>query len=106
MIPGGVHGGVLSVHWSPFFDKFVALWSRPITARIAMSVADHPDGPWSDAGIDIDTLPSWAGWYWTTTGLGHPELVRDGGRTEYVTYWRNNMGRHEIRLMEIRFAKK
>jgi hypothetical protein len=106
VIPGGPQGGVLSVHWSPFFGKFVAFSSRPADARIAMSFADHPEGPWSDPVIDIDTLPSGPGWYWTSTGLGHPELARDGGRTEYVTYWRGYGGRDEIRLMEIRFAKK
>jgi serine/threonine protein kinase len=103
VVLSGVQGGVLSVHWNSFLGKFMALSSRPIDARIAIRLADHPEGPWSEAWIDIETLHSGPGWFWTTTGLGHPELARDGGRIEYVSYWRN-MGKGEIRLMEIRFG--
>jgi len=107
VLSGGPQGGVLSIHWNPFFGKFVAFSSRPIDARIAIRVADHPEGPWSDAGIDIDTLHSGPGWFWTHTGLGHPEFARDGGRTEYVTYGRNmDWLSDEPRLIEVRFGRK
>ena len=106
VLTGGVQGGALSVHWNPFFGKFLALASRPVDARIVVRLADHPEGPWADAGIEIDTLRSRPGWFWTNAGLGHAELARDGGRTEYVTYWRNDDWRSEIRLMEVRFARK
>lgn len=42
----------------------------------------------------------------TNWGLGHPEFSQDGGRTEFITYWRNVPNYSEIRLMEIRFGKK
>ena len=74
-------------------------------ARITIRLADRPEGPWSNAMIEFDTLHSVPGWYWTNTGVGHPEFARDGGRTEYMTYRRNDMGRGEIRLMEVRFAR-
>jgi serine/threonine protein kinase len=106
VLQGKVQWGILSVHWNPFFGKFLAICSRPLDARIDIRFADHPEGPWSDAGlIGADTLRSGPGWFWTNYGLGHPEIARDGGRTEYVTYWRRN-GTRQIWLMAIRFAKK
>jgi hypothetical protein len=107
VLSGAIKDGILSVHWSPFFSKFMALSSRPIDARIAIRLADHPEGPWPAAAIiDVDTLHSGPGWSWTHAGVGHPELARDSGRIEYVTYRRNFGDLREIRLMEIRFAKK
>ena len=106
VLSGGLSEGVLSVHWNPSLGQFIALSSRPLDARIAIRLADHPEGPWSDALIDIDTLHSGPRWFWTRWGLAHPELARDEGRTEYVTYWRMHLGKSEIRLMEIRFGRK
>jgi hypothetical protein len=107
VLEGGIDWRILSVHWNPFLGKFMAVSSRALDARIAIRLADHPDGPWSDVGmIEVDTLHSGPGWFWTGTGLGHPEFARDGGRTEYVTYRRYVGGLREIRLMEIRFARK
>jgi eukaryotic-like serine/threonine-protein kinase len=107
VLRGGITWGILSVHWNAFLGRFMAVSSRTLDARIAIRLADHPEGPWSDAGmIEIDTLHSGPGWYWTNTALGHPELAREGGRVEYVTYRRNVRGLREIRLMEIRFARQ
>ena len=106
VLSGGIQWGILSVHWNPYHGKFMAVSSRVVDARIAIRFADHPEGPWSmESEIEIDTLHSGPGWIWTTRGLGHPEFSRDGGRTEYVTY-RRTMGAREIRLMEVRFARK
>jgi hypothetical protein len=102
----GAQSGILSIHWNPFLGKFLAIYSRWLDARITVRLADHPEGPWLDAGmINADTLHSGPGWIWTTWGLGHPELALDSGQTEYVTYWRN-WGTRQIYLMKIRFAKK
>jgi hypothetical protein len=107
VLQGGDSSGLLSVHWNPFFGKFLAICSRALDARIAISIADHLEGPWSDAGmIEADTLHSEGIFYWTGKALGHPELARNGGRTEYVTYRRYTGKKTELRLMEIRFAKK
>jgi hypothetical protein len=102
----GIQSGILSVHWNSFLGKFLAIHSRWLGAQITIRLADHPEGPWSDAGtMEADTLHSKGEMFWTNWGLGHPELARDSGRTEYMTYWRN-MGSRQIYLMEIRFAKK
>ena len=102
----GANKGILSVHWNPFLGKFLAICNRWLDARIKIRMADHPEGPWPDAGmIEADNLPSGPGWNWTSWGLGHPEFAQDSGQTEYVTHWRN-WGTHQIYLMKIRFAKK
>jgi len=106
VLQGGIESGILSVHWNPFLGKFMAVYSWNFSRRIAIRFADHPEGPWSEAGmIDIDTLPSGPGWDLTAGGLGHPEFAREGGRIEYVTYQRT-LGRPEVRWMEVRFGRK
>ncbi|MBN1567720.1 MAG: protein kinase [Acidobacteria bacterium] len=106
VLQGAVQWGILSIHWNPFFGKFMAICSRLDDARIDIRFADHPEGPWLDVGmIEADTLQSGPGWFWTTHGLGHSEFTQDGGRTEYVTYWRRN-GTRQMWLMAIRFARK
>lgn len=110
VLDGGIEPGVVSVHWNAFLGKFLAVSSRVLDARIGIRFADRPEGPWSGwlgAGmIELDTLHSAPGLFWTGSGLDHPEFARDGGRTEYVTFTRNNGSLREIRLMEIRFGKK
>ena len=55
----------------------------------------------------IQTEPSLGKTDWTGPAVGHPEFSTDGGRTEYVTYVRSIRDfKNEIRMLEIRFAKK
>jgi serine/threonine protein kinase len=106
VLRGGIQSGILSVHWNPYIGQFLAIYSRVLDARITIRFAERPEGPWTEKEmIEVDTLHSAPNWVWTTWGLGHPELMRDGGRTEHVSYWRN-MGTRQIYLMELRFAKK
>jgi serine/threonine protein kinase len=105
VIEGGIQSGILSVHWSGLFGKYVAASSRVLDSRIQLRTAERPEGPWSDVEIEIDTLPSVPGWSWTTWGLAHPELVPEGSSLEYFTYRRNSGSLAETRLMEIRFEK-
>lgn len=105
VLRGDIQRGFLSVHWNDFLGKFMAICSKEIDARILVRFADRPEGPWSPPEIEVDTLRSGPGWFWTNWGTGHPELSRDGGRTEYMTYWRA-WGNREIRLMEVRFGRK
>jgi len=107
VLKGGIQWGVLSVHWNPYLDRFIAVSSRVLDTRIQIRTAKRPEGPWSEtAEVEIDTLHSGPGWNWTTHAVAHPELARDGGRLEYFTYVRRVGRTAEIRLIEVRFHKK
>jgi len=106
VLQGSIARGILSVHWNPYLGTFIAVYSADFARHITIRFADHPEGPWSEAGmIEIDTLPSGPGWDLTRGGLGHPEFARDRGRIEYVTY-RRTLGAPEVRLMEVRFGRR
>jgi hypothetical protein len=44
-------------------------------------------------------------WPWIQSAVGHPDLAREGGRVEYLTYWRvlNETPGSETRLIELTF---
>ncbi len=105
VLSAGIQRGIFSVHWNAFLGKFMAVGSRVLDERIQIRLADRPEGPWSEAVIEIDTLPSRPGWSWTWLGVSHPELARDEGRIEYMTYRRNSGSQREIRLVEVQFRK-
>ncbi|HXH93564.1 MAG TPA: DUF4185 domain-containing protein, partial [Thermoanaerobaculia bacterium] len=106
ILTGGMEGGILSVHRSPFFGGFVAVSSRVVDSKLSIRTAPFPEGPWSDPDIEIDTLRSGPGWSWTTWGVAHPELSTDDGKVEYFTYHRRTGTMFATRIMKVRFGKK
>jgi hypothetical protein len=89
----------ISVHWSAYLKKYLAICTSPIDRLIRLRVASRPEGPWSQPLIRLDLLngrPSdTSGAY---AAAGHPELARDGGRFEYITYPHDG-----VRVLEIEF---
>jgi hypothetical protein len=75
----------MSVHFSPYLGKFVAFHMGPLDGHLRLSTADHPEGPWSgDTDFGQGASPPNNFDY----GLvAHPELARDGGRVEYLSYY-------------------
>jgi serine/threonine protein kinase len=89
--------GTLAVHWNAYLKKYLAICTSPVEGRIRLRVASRPEGPWSESLVGLDLLegrPSMA-----YAGMGHPELARDDGRIEYVTYF----GDGRLRVLEIEF---
>ena len=92
----------LSVQWNGYLRKYIAITNLSLSDGIELRTADQPEGPWSGpqmiasgAAPPREGLNNWA-------AVAHPELARDRGRVQYLTY-RHPVGdfRHEIRLMEI-----
>jgi serine/threonine protein kinase len=104
VLEGPIRDGVLSVHWNAYLGKYLATSSKTLDARVDIRVADRPEGPWSDPVVRVDTVFSKPGWFWTFSGLCHPEFSREGGRIEYLTFVRNAgwLG-SEMHLIELRF---
>ncbi len=84
-----------SVHWNAFLGKFLAIHSA--FSSVSLRVADRPEGPWSDPIAVVEGLAP-GNWF----AVGHPQLAQDGGRVEYLTYYRSTyfLG-GEIRLVEV-----
>lgn len=96
---------MLSVHWSAYLRCYVAIYSIQVKNQLAMRTAPRPEGPWSNALILADCIPPASDKIWTYSGLGHPELARENGRIEYVSYYRETgFFEGEIRLLEFTFA--
>ena len=74
--------------------------------QIRIRLADRPEGPWqSQAVLEIETLRPAVGlpFPWIRFATGHPELARENGRVEYLSYGRYNGSRNEIRIIRIEF---
>ena len=98
---------MLSVHWSPFLHCYLAAYSIPLANKIAIRTASRPEGPWSSPLIAADCLPPLTGGNaGSYSGVGHPELAGEGGRVEYLTYYRETGSfQGEIRLLEVTFDR-
>jgi hypothetical protein len=78
---------LFTVHYSPYLGKYVAFYLVPLGTDMALRTADRPEGPWSDAEHFGQALPALDG-TWDYALAAHPELARDGGRIEYLSYFR------------------
>jgi serine/threonine protein kinase len=96
----------LTVHWNDYLDQYLAIHSVPAARTIALRTADRPEGPWSDARVNVVALaPPDPAWLPDYHALGHPEFAREGGRIEYLTYHHPHHGFWvgPTRLVEIEF---
>ncbi len=96
---------ILSVHHNAHLDRFLAVYSEPLGTGVMLRTAESLEGPWSRATKAFDAEPSHddAAPY---SALAHPELAREGGRFEYVTYFRSpGAWDGEIRLVELELAR-
>ena len=89
MITGGVQklmdgAPIMSVHFSPWLQKYVAFYMGPLDGHLRLRTAEHPEGPWSgDTDFGEGSSPP-AGFDYGL--VAHPELARQGGRVEYLSY--------------------
>lgn len=93
---------MMTVHRHPASGLYVAAYTEPVSTHIVMRTAPAPEGPWSDAATLHRPHTPLAG----TTIYGsliHPELARDGGATDYLTYYLGETG--TIQLVEISWPR-
>lgn len=77
---------LMSIHYSPYLAQFVAYVVVPLTSHLTLRTAPRPEGPWS-APLDFaEGAPPLDG-TWDYGLIAHPELAREGGRVEYVSYF-------------------
>jgi hypothetical protein len=99
-------GVLMSVAWNGYLGKYVAIYTPILSSLIFVRTADRPEGPWSQE-IVIEGVPPAVGFPWIASGVGHPELAREGGRIELLTYARHLLSSgSETRAVEIEFRKR
>ncbi len=89
---------MMSVHFNDYAGVYIAAYAAPAGNEIEVRTAPTPEGPWSDAGQVFHGREPLAGSS-SYGGLMHPELARDGGRVEYLTYYLEQTG--TIELVEV-----
>jgi serine/threonine protein kinase/tetratricopeptide (TPR) repeat protein len=99
-------GHLMSVAWNDYLDRYVAVYTPVVSSLIFVRTADRPEGPWSEE-IIIEGIAPAVGFQWISSGVGHAELAREGGRVELLTYARHLLtARSETRVVEIEFRKR
>jgi hypothetical protein len=77
---------IMSVHHSAFLGAWVAYHMGPLDGHLRMQTAPRPEGPWSDP-LDFGEGETPAGDGFDYGLVAHPELARDGGRIEVLSYF-------------------
>lgn len=88
----------MSVHFSAHAGAFVAVYAAPGTASVVVRTAPRPEGPWSRAEEIHRPFVAVPGTRVHSAVL-HPELAREGGAIDYLTYMDSAGG--SLQLAEI-----
>jgi hypothetical protein len=97
---------MMTVAWNDALASYLAVYSEPLSSDLKYRTAPAPEGPWSDARLLLHAMPPTDDG-WVYSGLAHAELARDGGLTQYVSYFRaRGFLAGELRLVEVALAKR
>ncbi|MCB9704834.1 MAG: DUF4185 domain-containing protein [Myxococcales bacterium] len=92
---------MLSVHFNSHVGRYLAIYSGPLEDTLYLRTAPAPEGPWSEELVAAETLAG-VGDAANYSGMAHPELAREGGRYELLSYYRTTgEWQGEIRLIEL-----
>ena len=95
---------MLSVHYNPTLERYLAVYNRPLDDRVFLRTAEAVEGPWSDEEAVFMAEQSWDGAN-AYGAMAHPELDRDDGRFVYLTYFRSpDDWEGELQLVELELA--
>ena len=97
---------IMSVHYSPHVGAYVAFYMGPLDDTFRVRTAPRPEGPWSDARAFGSGAPALGGGF--DYGLiAHPELAREGGAVEYLTYFQpGKFLDGTVHLVEVRYTTR
>jgi len=94
---------IMSVHYSPFLEGFIAVYSKPLSNDVAFRTAPSPEGPWSEEVIAFTAKSSHDGGT-PYSGLAHAEYAHDN--YEYFSYHRGTKPwEGEIRMIQVELKK-
>jgi hypothetical protein len=81
--------GLLSVAWNSHIQRWLAVYSEPLTNVVVARSAAALTGPWS-AQVQLFVTPAPNPDRWTFDTALHDEYTENGGQTLYVSYSRFN----------------
>jgi hypothetical protein len=92
---------ILSISWNAYLNRYVAVYSPPLSLDVMMRTSPAPQGPWSREIRAFTAMPP-SGGGTVYDAQAHPEYDVDGGRVMYVTYSRTTGSfTSEIRVVSI-----
>jgi len=97
---------ILSVSYNPYIERFLAVYSQPMSTAVMFRTAIKPEGPWSEPveAFKAKAPANKIGWIYDA--LEHPEYRQDNGRILYITYSRQTSDTaFEIRLVSVRIER-
>ncbi len=97
---------MMTVFFSPYIDRYIAVYSQPMDAKTMLRTAPEPEGPWSSPLTIFTAEPPVASHGWVYDALAHPEYSQDNGRIVYITYTRATAPYHsEMKLIAIELER-
>lgn len=94
----------ISVHWNEHLGRFLMVYNDPLGNKLYIRTAEAPEGPWSDAKKILDEVPPLDDSQWNYCAYAHPELSKENGRIEYLSYFRpTEFLKGEVRVVEVIF---
>ena len=93
---------ILSVSYNPYIDRFIAVYSQPMSTSVMLRTAERPEGPWSDPVELFKALAPENKIGWIYDALEHAEYSQENGRILYITYSRQTAPTaFEFRLVSV-----
>lgn len=97
---------MISVSYNAYLNKFLAVYSQPMSTGVMLRTAKNLEGPWSQPLKAFDAMPPANTIGWIYDAMEHPEYARDNGRMIYITYSRQTGPlTFEMRLVSVKFRK-
>jgi len=97
---------IMSVFYSPYLDRYLAVYILPLINQVMLRTAPRPEGPWSRPVKVFKAMASTTEPGWINDVLVHPKYTTDGGQTIYVTYSRQTgLFQSEVRLVKVEIEK-
>jgi hypothetical protein len=97
---------IMSVLYSPYVERYLAIYSQPLDKQTMLRTAPSPEGPWSKAVKVFDATAPINNTGWVYDALAHPEYTAMGDNTIYITYSRQTaLLTSEVRLVAVEIEK-
>jgi hypothetical protein len=79
---------ILSISWNNYLQRYLAVYSPPVSQNVVMRTSPNPEGPWSGEIVAFVAMPP-AGGGNVYDALAHAEYDSNGGQTIHVSYTRS-----------------
>jgi hypothetical protein len=97
---------MMTIFFSPYIDRYIAVYSQPMDTKTMLRTARKPEGPWSSPLAVFTAEAPVDSHGWVYDALAHPEYSQDDGRIVYITYTRTTAPYHtEMKLVAIELER-